>query len=283
MRIQVIQTGTVAVKMRQVAGVGHGLGRRLATLIDSQWTEPLPIWAWVIEHPEGVIVVDTGETARVSERGYFPRWHPYYRTGVREWVQPDDEIGPQLRRLGIAPGDVRWVVMTHMHTDHAGGLAHFPNSEILLSRAEYTLSSGRMGQVRGYLPQHRPAWFAPRLIDFEPQPFGPFPTSFRLTTSGDVVLVPTPGHTTGHLSVLLHEENRLIAFAGDASYTEDLLRGQVVDGVATDERADRATQTRLLTLAQTQPLIYLPSHDPLAPQRLAARQPLMATPPAATA
>jgi glyoxylase-like metal-dependent hydrolase (beta-lactamase superfamily II) len=43
----------------------------------------------------------------------------------REGVEPDQEIGPQLERLGIAPGDVRWVVMTHLHTDHAGGLGHF--------------------------------------------------------------------------------------------------------------------------------------------------------------
>ena len=279
MQIHAIQTGTVAVKTRQLAGVGHGVRRQVATLADSQWTEPLPIWVWVIKHPEGVIVIDTGETARAAERGYFPRWHPYYRTGVREWVQPEQEVGPQLRQLGISPEQVRWVVLTHMHTDHAGGLAHFPKSEVLLSRVEFQQSSGRLGQLRGYLPQHRPAWFQPRLIDFAPQPFGAFPQSFTLTQAGDVLLVPTPGHTGGHLSVILREEGRLIAFAGDTSYTEDLLKARVIDGVATDERAEVETQARLLALAQTQPLTYLPSHDPLAPQRLAARQPLTVTAP----
>ena len=67
MRIHVIQTGTVAIKQRQIHGVGHGFQRRLNTLLDSHWTEPLPIYVWVIEHPEGAIVVDTGETARVAE------------------------------------------------------------------------------------------------------------------------------------------------------------------------------------------------------------------------
>ena len=97
--------------------------------MDREWTEPLPIYAWLIEHPEGLIVVDTGETARAGEPGYFPRWHPYFKLAVREWVQPEDEIGPRLRALGFSPDDVRWVILTHLHTDHAGGLAHFPRSD----------------------------------------------------------------------------------------------------------------------------------------------------------
>ena len=76
MRIHAIQTGSVAIKESQRQGVGHGIRRRLNPLVDKAWTEPLPIYAWVIEHPEGIIVVDTGETARATEPGYFPWWHP---------------------------------------------------------------------------------------------------------------------------------------------------------------------------------------------------------------
>ena len=135
MQIHAIQTGTVAITKSWREGRGSGQGRLLRTLLDREWTEPLPIFAFVIEHPEGVIVVDTGETARVAEPGYFPRWHPLLRFAVREWVEPKQEIGPQLARLGIAPSDVRMVVMTHLHTDHAGGLHHFPDTEILVTPA----------------------------------------------------------------------------------------------------------------------------------------------------
>jgi hypothetical protein len=83
MRIHALQTGTVAVKSRQPRGVGSGWMRLARTFVDKQWTEPLPVLAWLIEHPDGLIVVDTGETARTAEPGYFPRWHPYFRTGVR--------------------------------------------------------------------------------------------------------------------------------------------------------------------------------------------------------
>ena len=111
--------------------MGHGLRRRLNTLLDKTWTEPLPIYAWVIEHPEGIIVVDTGETARVAEPGYFPWWHPYFRLGVRSWVRPEEEIGPQLQALGIQLTNVRWLVITHLHTDHAGGFVVSRRSRFL--------------------------------------------------------------------------------------------------------------------------------------------------------
>jgi len=271
MRIHVIQTGTVAIKQRQVHGVGHGFQRRLNTLLDSHWTEPLPIYVWVIEHPEGAIVVDTGETARVAEPGYFPWWHPYFRFGLREWVRPEEEVGPQLRALGIEPSDVRWLVMTHLHTDHAGGLAHFPNVEILLSRTEYQLASGWQGQARGYLPEHWPSWFAPRFVAFTSPAFGPFPVSHILTQAADVLLVPTPGHTPGHLSVMVLEDDHAIMLAGDTSYTQQLMLDEVVDGVAPNDQVYRQTSHRIHNYAQQMSTVYLPTHDPDSAQRLAAR------------
>lgn len=271
MRVHAIQTGTVRLKKAWPQGKGHGFSRNINAIVGSGWTEPLPIYAWVIEHPEGVIVVDTGETARAAQPGYFPWWHPVFRLAVRERLTPDEEIGPHLQRLGFSPDDVRWVVLTHLHTDHAGGLHHFPHARILVARAEYQQALGVGGQMRGYVPQHWPSWFAPELVDFQPVSFGPFPTSCALTQAGDVLLVPTAGHSAGHLSVLLVGSEQTIVFAGDVSYSQDLLMRQVVDGVSPDEAQARQTLRRMLTFAQSTPTVYLPSHDPEAAQRLAQR------------
>ena len=109
MKVHALQTGTVLVRTRQREGSGRGPLRALNTMLDRQWTEPLPILAWAIEHPEGVIVVDTGETARAAQPGWFPRWQPYFRLAVRVYVTSDQEIGPALRAAGLDP-DAFWQI-----------------------------------------------------------------------------------------------------------------------------------------------------------------------------
>ena len=271
MQIHAIQTGTVAVKARQRVGVGTGKRRFLNMLLDRVWTEPLPIYAFLIEHDEGLIVVDTGETARTAEPGYFPAWHPYFRSGLREWVREDEEIGPQLERLGISPDDVRRVVMTHLHTDHAGGLHHFPHSEILASPAEIAHASGLMGRARGYLNQRFPDSLDLRPLELDDEPFGPFPTSKPLTQAGDVIAIPAAGHTPGQIAVAVLDEDATVLLAGDSSYTQDAMLQGVVDGVAPDDQVAKTTLARIRAYAASTPTVYLPSHDPETGERLAAR------------
>jgi N-acyl homoserine lactone hydrolase len=272
MNIRAIQTGTVAVKQSQLRGGSRNRRNLLRVMADPHWTEPLPIYAWLIEHPEGLILVDTGETSHVAEPGYFPRWHPYFRFGVREWIKAEQEIGSQLRAMGFSHDDVRWVVLTHFHTDHAGGLAHFPTSEILATKRDYAYARGLLGSVRGFLPQRWPEWFAPTLIEHQDGPFESFAQSTTLTKAGDVHLIPTPGHTPGHVSVALERGEEVIVFAGDASYTEQNMLDGVPDGVSATMAAARDSLARLRRLAVTRPTVYLPTHDPGSGARLAAGQ-----------
>lgn len=265
-----LTTGSVTVRARQLEGQGRGTARVLRTLTDRTWIAPLPIHAFALEHPEGLIVVDTGETSAAARPGYFPRWHPYYRFAVRLDVTPEQEIGPQLRAAGLDPADARWVVLTHLHTDHAGGLRHFPGSEIVVARDELAYASGRLGRLRGYPNRHWPGWLRPTTIDFADDGVGPFVRSHALTAAGDVRLLPTPGHTPGHLSVLVDGPRRVL-IAGDASYTEELMRRGVVDGVAPDAAAARDTLGRLRQLVDQAPTAYLPAHDPGTAARAAGR------------
>ncbi|MGZ6682477.1 MAG: N-acyl homoserine lactonase family protein [Solirubrobacteraceae bacterium] len=277
-RVHPIQTGTVAVHERQREGAGRGPTRLLRTLADRSWTAPLPILAWAIEHPEGLIVVDTGETARASQPGYLPAWNPYFRLAVRIDVAPQDEIGPALERLGLAPGDVRKVVLTHLHTDHAGGLHHLRAGEQVVTRTELAFASGAKGRARGYVHEHWPAWFDPAGVEIAGPAFGPFAHSLPLTAAGDVVLLPTPGHTLGHASVAVRLDDRLVLLAGDTSYTQALMFSGAADGVTQDPATSRRTLALIRALAAAEPTVYLPSHDPDSVRRLADLEPV---PPAA--
>jgi len=267
-----IQTGLTQIKTAQRVRKPGGLVR---ILTDTNWTGWLPIYAWVIEHPEGLIVVDTGETSRTALAGYFPAWHPYYRGSVQMRVKPEDEIGPQLAQMGIRAKDVKTVVLTHLHTDHAGGLSHFASSEILTSEAEYRMATGVMGKLRGYLPHRWPEWFAPTPIAFGLTAFGPFDRTYSVTRTGDVLVVPTPGHTAAHVSVVVESEDILYFLAGDTSYSQKLLKTRTADGVSPSAAVTLNTIDNIVDLARTRPLVYMPSHDPDSLARMQHRSTLI--------
>ena len=269
MRIHAIQTGSVRIKESQVRGNGHGLRRRLGVFTDPQWTDWLPTYAWMIEHPEGVIVVDTGQGTHLLDG--VKSLHPYLRWEVEFRIERDEEIGPQLRTLGVGPRDVKQVVLTHLHIDHDGGLAHFPQSEILVARRELHIARGWAGRLRGYLPHRWPSWFDPIALDLPAGPFGPFAASGRLTAAGDVIAVATPGHTADHLSVLAIDEGITCVLAGDASYTEALMLAGQIDGVSADDAAALGTLGAFKRLAAERPTVYLPTHDPESSARLSSR------------
>jgi glyoxylase-like metal-dependent hydrolase (beta-lactamase superfamily II) len=268
--IHAISTGLVQVRRPQMESRGRGAARLAHMLLDEEWSNRLPIHVWVIEHEEGLILVDTGETARVHERGYHPRWHPFYRRAARFFVSPEEELGPQLRAKGIATRDVRHVVLTHLHTDHAGGLCHVVGSRVWVSRAEFDRAAGLGGRVLGYLPHRWPKFWQPEFVQLERRLIGAFEEAMPLTRRGDVLIIPTPGHTPHHVSVLVCGDPSYL-LAGDTSYTEELLVAGRVDGVSPDPRVTRRTNERILALARERPLVYLPSHDPQSAARLIDR------------
>ena len=266
MEIYPLKTGSVNVKTAQATRKTGGM---LRVLTSREWTEWLPIYAWLIKHPESTIVVDTGETSRTSQPGYFPKWHPYYRYAVRMDVSREDEIDRQLARYDVNPSEVDTVILTHFHTDHAGGLYHFPNSTILVPKTDYRDARGITGQLRGYLPQHWQDWFQPAEIEFRNRKYGPFSHSYPVTSDGSVTIVPTPGHTPGHVSVVADTGRAKIFLAGDTSYSQELLLKLQPDGVSPDKKQVLETQKNILRMAESDPMVYLPSHDPDSTARLA--------------
>ena len=271
MKIHVIQTGKVQIKQSQIIGAGHGLRRRIAPLFDPNWSDWVPVYAYAIEHRDGVILVDTGSNAGLMS---LPKYHPYFQLAVRFDIDREQEVGAGLKALGIGAADVKTVVLTHMHIDHDGGLADLPRSAVLAAPGEIRDASGLRGRIGGYLPQRWPSGFDPKPLELAIEPFGPFARSRKLTADGAVVAIPTPGHTAHHLSVVADVGDALVVLGGDAAYSQANLTGGFVDGVSPDAAAALDSLDRLRKLAASRPAIFLPTHDPGAPARLAKRLPV---------
>jgi glyoxylase-like metal-dependent hydrolase (beta-lactamase superfamily II) len=243
--------------------------RRLAILRDRSWTGLLPIYTFLVEHDEGLFLFDSGEVARAAGPGYTPWWHPYFRWAVDIHVAPEDEVGPRLRALGIDPRrDLRRLVLSHLHHDHADGLGHFEGTPVVVSGENWRAAQGLQGTVAGALPSRWPAWFDPQRVDVDGPPAGPFPHTWPVTADGRIFAVETPGHMPGHLSLVVRADDVTYFLAGDATYAETFLKDEIVDGAAASIATSVDTLRRIKEFARTEPLVLLPAHDPLAAERL---------------
>lgn len=276
-RVHGIQTGCVAIKTAHAVLRRPTALRLLSIILDRRWTGLLPILTWVIEHPEGLFVVDTGERAAASAIDSYladdppNRW--FYSRNLGLYITPAEEQATQLHGLGLVPEDVRSVVLTHLHGDHTGGLGWFPQARFLVGRAEY---AGQLRQPRGALATRWPPGWSPQLVEYHDPAFGPFPACQRLTRAGDLLLVPTPGHSYGHQSLLLLDGTLVYFFAGDLVFNQAQLLAQGLQGIAQDLGQARTTLEHTLRLVRSTPTVFLPSHDPDSLQRLATRTTVLA-------
>ncbi len=251
------------------AGAPARTSQALEFELEPLLARPFPVYCWLLETERGPVLIDTGPAAYAQGAADVRRTaHPRlrYKFTMRFTVSADQELAAQLHRRGVALADVRTIILTHLHPDHAGGMQFFPHAEIYVARGEHDYAQRRPA---GFGVTRWPAWFSPHLIDFEPWPIGPFADSVALPGVRGAWLVPTPGHTLGHLSVLLEGAEHWTLIAGDAAYSQaSMLEGRLI-GQADDPRRARQTFGAIRELARQHPLLFLPAHDADAPRRLA--------------
>jgi glyoxylase-like metal-dependent hydrolase (beta-lactamase superfamily II) len=228
-----------------------------------------PVSVVVVRHPRhGVLLVDTGLSREQT--------HPFDYYSVRAgglnsgiWrdsenrIGAEGDLGEQLARLGIAADDVRHVVLTHLHEDHVGEVLRFPAAAVHVSRLEWD-DRARVS--------YTPSFEAVRdwdHFDFAHGGVGPFEASYDLFGDRSVVLLPTPGHSMGHSSVLIQPAEGPLLVTGDALYTLRHLDPEALaafnyfglQGLATYQDSVR----RVAAFAASDPeLVVIAPHDPFA-------------------
>ncbi len=262
-KITAISTGQVAVAQRFKEARFSGLFAKLDFLMDSSFTEFMPIWIWVIEHPEGLFIIDTGETADINRpdyfdpAGFFMKWVNTKRFKFK--VNTSEEIRNQLANLSIDYQSAT-IIITHLHADHIDGLHYFEHNPVIMNKLEWE-------KPFGHLPHLIPKWLNPTLIECN-HTYKHFQKVQFLTPQQDLMLVATPGHTHGHSSVLLKTDSGYIFFAGDVSYNQQQLIDNKFSGVLTSNKVAKNTFETIKAFAKDNKTVYLPSHDDNAIERL---------------
>jgi N-acyl homoserine lactone hydrolase len=249
----------------------HGEDGRLATarafgLIGGSEKVRFPVVAFLVEHPgAGPVLIDTGlhPSVAVDPKQNLGRLIALTPAG-RFDMEPEQAVPNQLRAQGIEPHEVRLVVMTHLHYDHASGMSEFPEATFVFSKQEWEKANEPRGLLEGYMTHHFDHAFDFRTLDFEGEvdSFASFGRSFDLLGDGSIRVVFTPGHTLGHMSVVLRTGDGEVMVAADAAYTRRTLEtGHKPVKMQDEHLFARSLREIQRYMEQTPTALVIPGHD----------------------
>ena len=226
----------------------------------------MPVPAFLVEHPgAGPILIDTGfhPSVAANPTANLGRLAQITFKGIQ--MTADQAASAQLRERGIQPADVKVVLMTHLHVDHASAISEYPDSTFLVSAAEWAAASEH-GQFHGYVKRQFDHGFDYRLLDFEgsgaAESFSGFARSFDVFGDGSVRTVYTPGHTLGHMSVVLRTARREVLIAADAIYMRRTLEDTRLPYRTADEHLFRRSLREIRQYrTETPEALIVPGHD----------------------
>jgi glyoxylase-like metal-dependent hydrolase (beta-lactamase superfamily II) len=208
---------------------------------------------WLIKHGSEWMLWDTGvpEATLNDPRGWstLPKLIVYHL---------DRSLTDQLAEIGLKPGDIGSVAISHTHGDHIGNVGLFPSSTILMQRAEYNWihsANGPNDNVNQLMALARTLLGTPRnlqLVDGDTDVFG----------DGSVILVSTPGHTPGHQSLLVHlKHSGFVVLSGDVAHLEENFEKNIVPSLNTDKADSIASMEKVRQLITIYKATLFLNHD----------------------
>ena len=180
----------------------------------------IPVPMYIIDHPEGLIVFDTGMNINVVPDHGEEYWGPVAQAFTPTMTR-DQGIDEQLQQIGKSTSDVKYVIHSHFHLDHAGNINMFPNATHIVRKAElknawWPEQFQRAAYVLDDYKNTRNFNFIEVIDDMD------------LFGDGSVELIDTKGHTQGHQSLIVRLPNTgTVILAADAAYMPENLQGTI--------------------------------------------------------
>ena len=230
---------------------------------DDQNRVRLALRCLLIEHPHGPVLVDTGIGNKEPEK--FRNIYGIENAGARGPTQLEDALGD----VGLTAAEVRWVINTHLHFDHAGGNTMIPGDEPVEGADPLVAFPNAM-----YVVQERELQFGERTNErtagsYLSKNFAPVTRADRWRLlHGDSEVLPgvrvvlTPGHVPFHQSVLISDAGETACFLGDLVPTTAHLPLPWIMGYDLEPMVTLESKRRLLNEAEAEGWLLIFEHDP---------------------
>jgi glyoxylase-like metal-dependent hydrolase (beta-lactamase superfamily II) len=210
----------------------------------------VPVPAFLIDHPKGKVLFDAGLHPDVAR-------DPAARLGFAAKIFDShfgagDDAASRLAAIGVDAGDIRFLVLSHLHFDHAGGVAAIPNARLVVQEREW--AAGRdadLAQRNFYDAKDYDTGHDVLCVNGEHDLFG----------DGSVVCLPTFGHTPGHQSLRVRLPGGAVLLTADACYLRRSLEEMRLPGVAFDPEA-MLTSLRAIRALRDRGDRVIYGHDP---------------------
>jgi N-acyl homoserine lactone hydrolase len=219
-------SANTGVERLYVLNCGEGMAGDISRWSGVDAGKPMPFVdsCYLVKHRDGWLLWDTGLPDAVAAmpdglRPADPR--------AILWFRPKT-LASQLAQLGVKPSDIRFVAVSHSHPDHIGNVEMFPQSMLLVQRAEYEVPAGTPPRFKPDLPV--------TLLEGDRDVFG----------DGSVTIISTPGHTAGHQSLLVKlPRTGAVLLSGDAVHFRDNWDHRRVPGINFNKEQTSASMQRM--------------------------------------